>query len=487
MSQVQLAIERYAAALESGQGLRAGIRPVHAIEELTGPGVTIAGVNALAEFLAECRALESATPVKSAYKGPWQAEICSWIGEHVYSAIQAPRRLGKTYSVALWGTLYIAAGYRVILALPTLRQSSRLIFRQITDNIGRLSAAFPALRKRVVDQPSMGEILWENAGQLICLSSDKDASVEGYGCEYLIIDEAHRTALERVAIFQPFTDDAVEQGIGRVTLLGIGGASTSALEGCKYLHTDEVEEGEVDLTLVASYKCLRYDADEMVIEFPQLRPRFDRARATMTKEDYDVQYRCLPVAEGTDKIFQTGIPKLAEFNRAAFTPTLYAGIDPGKKRDDSVLTILEVAPSIFAHNPPKLAINVVAKISPPRGTPYPEQARFYREQLELRGIPPERVSIETNGVGEGLADIMAEHWPGVNYYWANEWFNNFLTGQLQEGARTQTFGIYDDATRRECAELYVIREAKKDGTTHTEWQHSDTFASIRAALYGVAA
>lgn len=493
MSQVRLAVERYAAALESGEGMRKGVIPVDTIAELTGGGVTFAGVQALAEYLAQCRALESGLPAKDAFKGPWQEEICQWIGDNTYSAIQAPRRLGKTYSVSLWGTLYIAAGYRVILALPTMRAGSRLIFRQITDNIARLAMAFPVLgEKRLVDQPSMGEILWPNAGQLICLSSDKDANVEGYGCEYLIIDEAHRTALTRVAVFQPFTDDAVEQGIGRVTLLGIGGgAKTSALEGVKFLHNEEVEEGEPDLTTLASYQNLRYRADDMILQFPShakdLKSRFAKARATMTQQDYDEQYNTEPGSEGTDKIFQNGIPKFAEWNRTVFGATLYAGIDPGKKRDDSVLTILEVAPSAFAFDPPKLAINVVAKISPPRNTPYPEQARFYRAELEQRGIPANRVTIETNGVGEGLADIMSEHWPGVNYYWANEWFNQFLTGQLQEAARTGTFGIYDDATRRECAELYVTREAKDDGTTKTLFQHSDTFASIRAALFGVAA
>lgn len=488
MSQVNLAIQRYADALESGKGLRAGIRSVDAIEELTGGGVTMLGVERLAKYLAECRALETNTAVKDAFKGPWQREICQWIADNTYSAIQAPRRLGKTYSVALWGTLYVAAGYRVILALPTMRAGARLIFRQITDNIGRLALAFPALAKRVIDQPSQGEVLWENAGQVICLSSDKDANIEGYGCEYLIIDEAHRTALERVAVFQPFTDDAVEQGIGRVTLLGIGGgARTSALEGTKYLQLESDEEGAIDLTTLASYQHLRYRADDMVKDFPQLKPRFDRAKATMTQQDYDEQYNTEPGGEGTDKIFQGGIPAQAPWNKVVHGARYFAGIDPGKRKDDSVLVLLEVAPSAIAFDRPRMAMNVVARIRPPRNTPYTEQAKFYREQLELAGVPANHVSVETNGVGEGLADIMAETMPGINYYWASEWYNNYLTGQLQDAARHNTFGIPDMSVRREVEELYCTRVARPDGTTRTEWQHSDTFAAVRAAVYGIAA
>lgn len=488
MDQVRLAIERYADALEAGRSLRAGIRSVDAIAELTGGGVTMAGVEAIAEYLAECRAIETGTAAKAAFKGPWQREICQHIANNTYSAIQAPRRLGKTYSVALWGTLYVAAGYRVILALPTMRAGSRLIFRQITDNIGRLALAFPALTKRVIDQPSQGEVLWENAGQTICLSSDKDANVEGYGCEYLIIDEAHRTMLERVAVFQPFTDDAVEQGIGRVTLLGIGGgAKTSALEGTKYLHEESNEEGGVDLSTLATYQHLRYRADDMVHDFPQLKPRFDRAKATMTQQDYDEQYNTEPGGEGTDKIFQTAIPAEAEWNKTVHGARYFAGIDPGKRKDDSVLVLLQVAPSAIAFDQPRLAMNVVARIRPPRGMPYTQQAEFYREQLELAKIPAQNVTVETNGVGEGLADIMAELMPGINYYWASEWFNNYLTGQLQDAARHNTFGIPDAALRREIGELYCTRTARDDGTTRTEWQHNDSFSAIRAALYGVAA
>lgn len=482
-------IQQYREALESGKGLRAGIAPVDAVAEMTGGGVTTQGVKLIGEYLSGCLNLEKKRnyPV---WKGPWQEGIVDWIGAHPYSSIQAGRRLGKTYAVGVWGAAYIAAGLRVIMALPTVGQSKRLIFRQIVNNVERLLPAFPAIGRRLVDQPSMGEILWENAGQITCLSSHADAEVEGYGCEFLIIDEGHKTQLDRVAVFQPFVDDAILDGIGRVVMVGIGGPLTSALEGVKFLlnDTERLERDGIDMSKIQRYQSLHYDADEIVKDWPELKPRFDQAKATMTQADYDKNYRCLPEPEGTEKIFQSGIAK--EARTVTDNYRLFAGIDPGKRQDDSVMTVFEVKPSAIAgHNGnPQLACNLIERVKLPRGLNYPAQARAYIQhwQDNYPNMPAKHLSVEYNGVGDGLADMINEVAPGINYYWSSPEYNGWLIGRQQIKARERTMGIHDDATRREIESLYMTREAKPDTGVKIEYQHNDTHASMRAAFFGMA-
>lgn len=482
-------LQQYKEVLESkaGKELLAGVARRDVLEPLCGPGITTGGVVAIANLLAGMLALEQKKQNWQTFKGPWQEQIIEHIGANTYSSIQAPRRLGKTYSVALWAARYIGAGYPVILAMPSLKQGTQLLFAEINKVMKRLAKVFPELENRMKESEYHGYLYFENAGSLITLSMDKTSQKDGYPAALLIFDEAHKTTMTQLGIAQPFTDDYVSEGVGKVVLIGVGGPLESAIEATKYSRVDTVQDVDslIDMSAVETYANLRFDAELMMESFPQLNRRFANAKATMTDiAAWNQNYRCLPVASGTDKIFQVGIPKRAEWNKELFAPHYRFGIDPAKRADDSVLTVLEIAPSVIAAEPgrmPYKAINIVERVKAPGGMPYPQQGRFYTSWIEEHypGALPSHITVETNGVGEGLADIVSEITGGINYYWSAPFWKDALIGMMQTGARRETFGCPVADVRMELEPLMFV----KDDKGKVEWQHNDTLSSAIAAMY----
>lgn len=480
-------LQQYRGELETkaGQQMLAGVARRDVLEPLCGPGITTEGVKAIASLLAGMRALEQGQEKWQTWKGPWQEQMIDHIGENVYSSVQAPRRLGKTYSVALWACRYIGAGYPVILAMPSIKQGTQLLFAEINKTMHRLGLLFPELRNRMKESEYHGYLYFENAGSLITLSMDKTSNKDGYPAALLLFDEAHKTDMAQLGIAKPFTDDYVAEGIGRVVLIGVGGPIESAIEATKYRRIESESETSslVDMSEVDVFANLNFDAEIMMQSFPQLNRRFANAKAGDIAT-WNQHYRCLPVAAGTDKIFQVGIPKRAEWNKELFAPHYRFGIDPAKRADDSVLTVLEIAPSNVAAasgQPPLKAINIVDRVKAPGGMPYPQQGRFYTSWIEdnYPGALPSHITVETNGVGEGLADIVSEITGGINYYWSAPFWKDSLIGRMQTGARRETFGCPVADVRMELEPLMFV----KDDKGKVEWQHNDTLSSAIAAMY----
>lgn len=473
-------INLYREKFEAKQAERAGITRKDVVAELTGGGVTTAGVHALAEVLGGILGIEQGLDPQPAYRGPWQNEIVEWIGAHTYNTVQAPRRLGKSYSVSLWATAYMCAGYRVIMAMPTMQQGSRLIFRQVSRNIWRLSTIFPELFKRVIDNAT--NILLENAGELTILSADKGAEKEGYGCEYLIVDEAHKCEVSTLAVFQPFADDAVEQGIGRVSLIGIGGPEESAIELMQTepegLERDPLAE-ETAVAPETRYAGLRMDADDLVKLYPQLEGRFARARSLLSIDEYNQHYRCKTVPIGTRMVYP-GLQRYPSVKMETDTPRYVFGIDVGKKKDATIICTLRVKES------KQLGVKVLELIDfhEIRGSNYPAQGqsimdyiwKFYPEarQRELNNI-----CIETNGPGEPLADILEENLGIVDLQrsWTDEKWKRYTIRDLQQGARQGWFACPDSIAHRQLVALsYEI-----DGFGKEKWEHNDLHSALLKA------
>lgn len=460
--------------------LRAGIARQDVVEGLTGGGVTTAGVHALAEFLAGCYGIEQGTGTQPAYRGGWQNEIVDWIGAHTYNTVQVWRRAGKSYAVGLWATAYMAAGYRVIMAMPTMQQGSRLIFRQVSRNMHRLAVVFPALRNRLIDNAT--NILLENAGELTILSADKGAEKEGYGCEYLIVDEAHKCDISTLAVFQPFTDDAVEQGVGRVSLIGIGGPEESAIEAMQQEPSDTAEldliqEGGADRP-TTRYDGLRMDSDEYVKIYPQLAARFERARRLLLPMEYDQHYRCKTVPIGTRMIYP-GLRRKGENIIDTDSPRYVFGIDVGKKKDATVVAALMIKDS-KGLNVKSMELVHYHEI---RGSRYPEQAPqimeyiagFYK-QLSLRPIG--NIAIETNGPGEALADILEDYGiVDIQRSWTDDKWKRYIIRDLQRGARDGSFSVPDSQAYRQLAALSF----EIDGFGKEKWEHNDLHSALLVA------
>lgn len=473
-------INLYREKFEAKQADRAGITRKDVAKELTGGGVSTVGVHSIAEVLAGMYAVEQNIEMQPAYRGGWQNEIVDWIGAHTYNTIQAPRRLGKSYSVSLWATAYMLAGYRVIMAMPTMMQGSRLIFRQVSRNIWRMATLFPEIERRVIDNAS--NILLENAGELTILSADKGAEKEGYGCEYLIVDEAHKCDVSTLAVFQPFTDDAVEQNIGRVSLIGIGGPEESAIEAMQLEPEDTagdnlLAEGGIAIP-TTRYEGLRLDADEMVNVYPALGPRFARARRLLTIDEYNQHYRCKTVPVGTRMIYP-GLKRYLEAKVETDTPRYVFGIDVGKVKDATVICVLRVKEA------KQLGVKALELVEfhEIRGSRYPEQAPLIMDYIwkfypEARARELNNINIETNGPGEPLADILEDMGiVDLQRSWTDEKWKRLIIRDLQQGSRQGWFACPDSIAYRQLSSLSF----EIDGFGKEKWEHNDLHSALLKA------
>ena len=444
---------------------------------LTGGGLTLDAVCAIQEYVRHCVATETGRDPKPAWRGAWQETFVNHIADNTYSAIQAPRRLGKSYCAGLWMTAAILAGMTAILALPTLLQGKRLIMHDVQVNLKRLAVLFPELQVIRAKTFNTGEVEYSFGGRAIVLSADEGAEKEGYGCDLLILDEAHKAPQSAIGIFQPFTDDAITEGHGRVVMLGIGEQKHSALELAKQ---GGVKAGDLG---VVEYNVLTMKDEQLVKAYPQLKQTFDNARATLPATGpggYPQNYSMSPVRPGSGQIFKTPIPAQAEYVIGVNERMYFGGWDPGKRQDDSLVTILEVGPSV---RPQERAYNVVDYLQLPPGMDYPDQIRTIVAWLKQKHptVTPARFTVEDNGVGDAAADCLRDEWSAnVNSFFTSDYYNDFYVGEMQICAQQGRLGIADEDYRVEVNGLtYTINEKN-----NVQYEHSDKLASLKAAMFG---
>jgi hypothetical protein len=129
------------------------------------------------------------------------------------------------------------------------------------------------------------------------------------------------------------------------------------------------------------YAVLTIDDKRAMREHPHLIPKFENAKATMTANgpgSYAQMYGMQPVRVGSGVIFKTPVAVAAEYCRGVPERRYYAGWDPGKRQDDSMVCVLETGPSLM---PQKTAYNIVDHLQLPPGMEYPEQCRTIRKWL----------------------------------------------------------------------------------------------------------
>lgn len=442
---------------------------------LTGGGITKNAVYAIQEYLCYCRGIENETEAPAMWRGEWQRDFIDHVAANTYSAIQAPRRLGKSYCISLWLTACVLAGREAIIGLPTVTQGRRQLLRDLQINLHRLAVVFPELQAKRARVFNAGEVDYPFGGRVIVLSADVGAEKEGYGCDFLVMDEAHKIDKTMMGIFQPFCDDAIKAGHGKMVLLGVGEQKDSILEQARRGGLKTADDQK------AHYACLKYPASELERKYPDLKSRFDNAKS-MTMDGpggYLQMYEMRPVRPGSGVIFKTPVPKQAFYCQGVNERRYYAGWDPGKRQDDSIVAVLEVGPS---HRVQETAYNVVDYLQLPPGMEYPEQCREIKRWLNANypQVTPQRFAIEVNGPGDPAADTMREEWHNdVMGFFTSDWFNQYYISEMEIGAIQGWFGCDPDDFRDELNKLTKLI----DDDMRLKYEHSDRLAAAKCALY----
>ncbi len=394
------------------------------------------------------------------FKALYQGDMVGFLMGGRKRILQAARQSGKTFITALIITAYIVCGCRVIILLPTLKQGSRLIFRQVRMNIKALEKFFPAAlshnpRGSDEEASNQGEILCANGGQCIVLSSDEGANREGYTCDLVVIDEAHKAKPIILADISPTLNVARETGRDRMILLGIGGYRRSLIT------TARTERGFVQ------WIC---DYIEILKSYPAFQNVIDEERLSLTEEEFDQQYGCKDVAAGERYIFVDELPSEFELPTGyAPDPLHYFGIDIAKVRDSTLCAHVELYADIV----------VIGE--------YFEQGRvnYFEIALNVVGfiirfpVVMKNIVIELNGPGHGFLDIIERVWgPRPGGITMTERRKHRIIVCMQKLAQEGRLIVTDKNMRQELDALTMV----VDEFGKVKYEHSDHLSAVICAL-----
>lgn len=396
------------------------------------------------------------------YKALYQLDIIIFLMGGRKRILQAARQSGKTFLTALIITAYVVCGCRVIILLPTLKQGSRLIFRQVRLNIKHLEKFFPAAlshnpRGSDEEASNQGEILCANGGQVVVLSSDEFANREGYTCDLVVIDEAHKAKPIVLADISPTLNVARETKQDRTILLGIGGFRRSLIT------TARTERGFVQKI---------FDCWEILKSYPPFQNVIDEERETLTEIEFQQQYECKDVASGEMLIFPVALLKAFVLPRGYDkTPQNFFGIDVGKIRNMTLCVHVEkfndvvVVGDYFEQGRVSyfiIAANVIGFMM--------------RFPIELKNI-----IVELNGPGHGFLDIIERVWNGVRPpgITMNAKRKHRIIVAMQKLAEEGKLVVTNKVMRQELESLTMELD---DFGNVKKYEHSDHLSALICAL-----
>lgn len=441
---------------------------------LTGGGIGYEPCTEIAKALAYCRHKVTGDELEPPWLGGWQEEACKFAFEHTHVIDQEPRQMGKTYKVGIILTNYIGAGYRCFIAMPTLSQSARLIFRQVKENLNRLAPMFPALTLRSgygnVDTVSnQSEILLETGAGIVALSSDPESQKEGYTGALLVFDEGHNTTVKVVDMMAPFVQRAMQRGTGRIIIMGVGGAIDSAVEKKK-------QQG---------FAHLRLPASEIARRWPKFNngkpvaPIFDNAKRTMSKQMYDQHYELLPVSAGRRKLFPNLLDKLRGLDAA--TGEIFVTFDAGYESDETWMSIGVNYPGLNALR----VIDHQVYVNMLHEDIAQAAAKYLYDRYINQGVPilSHNTACEGNGPGEMLVRRLERVPPFANI---NRIYSTDAAPVGQLGAKSfwltelmnlsQEGGLAVEDTELHELLSDLMFERKPDGTY--DWPPSDALSTV---------
>ena len=376
--------------------------------------------------------------------------------------------MGKTFAASIVGAAYILCGHTDIIAFPTLTQSSRLLTRDTADHVNQFAEIVPGIRKKSDDKTEKRWIMpgvptWKP--QLLALSSNEISSSkpEGYTGDILFMDEGHRLSPDIAGIFSPFLNVARREQRARFVILGVGGHRSRLIEERK------THEG---------YHLIRYTADDIAALDASWVPVFDEERDNMPDWQWRQHYMCEPATEGMKPMYPEAIPKIdiKAMLQANVKPAYYFGIDVGRVSDLTVVHVLHAIGGL---------VNSVGQYEVPQNMPFPEQAELiYRYINNNYAWRAGRITIELNGMGIGLFDILNDdgYFLGLQGIWTDAQLKEDVWSDTLVAARKGVYGIavaeYADHVAGLC---YNTRET--DGKIEIE--HSDYWMAKVMAWAGM--
>lgn len=381
------------------------------------------------------------------WHGNWQRRMCDNIINHSKSITQCMRQAGKGYTLTECCNAALLGGLIVTIAMPTLTQSQRILFRSIVNGMAKLERKSGGKLRRIRDTET--EVLWSNGAELRALSSNEASQKEGYTSDWVVIDEAHNADPSILKIFQPFTNQAKRYGRAKLVINGIGGHPASLIESAKSM---------------TGWSSLRITPDEVAQDNPTYIPIIEDARETLSPEEFRQHYECLPVLEGSRYIFPI-VNDAQPLPDCGITSTYYFGIDVGRIHDATFVSVIETRGGIA---------NIVDEDSF-TGCDFYEQAQRIFKFIDKYQYRPGNVAIEVNGMGYGLYDVL-HNGPlyGLIPVTSTDKLIVSVIFKLQDLMRKKRLGISAPKLYKEFAEItYEVKD-----TGRYAFQHSDPLSSV---------
>jgi len=339
------------------------------------------------------------------WRGEWQHEMLDALVNYPEVVIQAARQVaGKTFTVGIFEAARILAGNTVTIGYPTMAQSSRLLGERITGNVNTINKLLSdATGHKLFRQPreQVAYQRWQllddptHEGKLYSLSANEIAihKPEGYTTDDLDLDEAHRQTEKTLGIFEPFTDVAAEQGNARIIYIGVGGHKQSLIEQKK---------------LKSGVKVVRWPASRIMSVTSKWDKVFEQRRASLPPWQWRQHYECEQSVEGKHLMYPEPMKDInfQEYINRGMKGLHYFGIDVGRIKDATIVT------GALRYGD---RMKIIDYLEVPRIS-FPEQARMIYEWIDRKYYyTPDRVSIELNGLGHGLYDILnvPGYFPGL--------------------------------------------------------------------------
>lgn len=394
---------------------------------------------------------------RETWLGAWQqAAVDLWLS-HEDVATKQPRQTGKTHALRRVMETSILAGQQVVVAAPTLQQSTRLLLRGVKQSLG-VTAPFFGIRP-VVNNTL--EMQWSNGGGLVALSMTPESQKEGYTCDLLVIDEAHRARRDEHSILLPMLTQAKRRGGGRQILTGIGGTNDGLLEQ-SYQHM--------------GFTLHHLTPDAVVEADATYAPVFEGFRQQMTAREYAQHIECANLGEGLHQAYPF-IADAVEFPREAqqVPRRLTFGIDVGWVTDETVVVVIESIPGWSVAN--VIGVHYI------QGGDFAQQAEMIFEVIDstYRWVP-ERIGVEWNGGGAGLYYALHRErfFPGCQRVAVSHKVKFGAVLQVQRAFEQGRLGIADDRMRLELQSLQIDYK----GVDEDRWEitHSDCHSALLVAV-----
>lgn len=389
------------------------------------------------------------------WSGIWQRDMAEFVEQHTYSSILAPRRAGKSYFLSTLAAIYILEGRNVIFASPTLQQTGRILIqethKQLKSEAARVCGVKPVKNTEYFSK-------WNTGGILTGLSLSGDAAVEGFDADLLIIDEAHRIAVEDYEKIMPTVGRALRRKTAKIIFTGIGSETPNSLlaQSHRRMHSS--------LLRITPEYIIEHDDTFITV--------FDEFKNNLTHKAYKLNIEVEDLTEGIHQVYPLIPEKLNYISQSINVPRqIYVGIDVGVTSDETVVIIIE---KVWDQR------NIIG-IFKPIMNGFKKQAEQIVNYLknEVQGTLM-GISVERNGAGQGLYETLKEHIPSVKGVHINHQLKFAAIDKIQRYFEQCKMGTDIKEIRDELSLLnedYLGENENKRRITH-----SDTHAAIIMAI-----